>query len=495
MRNAHYSPSVIPAKLMRNLCTLGLFLLLLLTLRQPAFAQYTAENAFPNLTFPSPIELISPPDATNRIFVASQTGVIHVFPNSQSVASAKVFLDMSNRIASGGEAGLLGMAFHPDYRNNGYFYLNYTRNNPGLESVIARFRVSATDPDQADPGSELILLTFSQPFSNHNGGKLVFGNDRFLYIATGDGGSGGDPNNYAQNRASLLGKILRIDVNNTAANLNYAIPPNNPFVNNTEAFRKEIFAYGMRNPWKIAVDRATGQIWAGDVGQNGREEIDLIVKGGNYGWRLMEGLACYNPVPCDTTGLNLINPVLEYTHASGAGRSITGGFVYRGTAMSHLVGKYVYGDYVSRNVWALQYGPNQQVTNTLLFRAAGNILAFGEDQARNLYLCLSSGIIQKITDPTAAVVTGLEVTPGANVGIYPNPAKETFTVKIAETDKAKPVLMELYDPIGRKVARQEFRINVNQPEITVPIRNMTSGIYLVRLWVGDQLTQRKLVIE
>lgn len=480
---------------MRNLCTPGFFLLLLLILRYPTFAQYTAENAFPFLTFPAPIELTSPPDATDRIFVASQMGVIHVFPNSQSVPSAKVFLDISNRIASGGETGLLGLAFHPDYRNNGYFYLNYTRNNPGLESVVARFRVSATDPDQADPNSELILLTFSQPFSNHNGGKLVFGNDGFLYIATGDGGGAGDPDNNAQNRASLLGKILRIDVNNTAANVNYAIPSDNPFAHNTAGFRKEIFAYGLRNPWKIAVDRATGQIWAGDVGQNGREEIDLITKGGNYGWRLMEGLACYNPASCDTTGLNLVNPVLEYTHASGAGRSITGGFVYRGTAMPNLMGKYVYGDYVSRNVWALQYGPQQQVTNTLLFQAAGNILAFGEDRSRNLYLCLSTGRIQKITDPTAAVATGLEPVPEAHVSVYPNPARETFTVKIAALGHAKPVSIELYDQMGRKVTREEFRLNVHQSEITVPTRHMARGIYLMRLWLGDQLVQRKLVIE
>lgn len=275
-------------------------------------------DAYPNLTFQKPVHLTHSGDNTNRIFLVEQTGYIKVFPNDSNITSTQmnVFLNISNKISSSsGEEGLLGLAFHPNYSSNGYFYLNYTASNP-LRTVISRFSVNPGNPNKADSLSEYILMTINQPFANHNGGTVMFGLDGYLYIGMGDGGSGGDPQNNAQNLQSLLGKFLRIDVNNTSLGKNYAIPPTNPFYNNPSAGREEIFAYGLRNPWKFSQDPVTGLIYAADVGQNLYEEIDIITNGGNYGWRVMEGFNCFNPpTGCDTTGKIL--PIKVYNHGQG----------------------------------------------------------------------------------------------------------------------------------------------------------------------------------
>jgi glucose/arabinose dehydrogenase len=423
---------------MKRPFTSFLILFFVMSLRLSTLAQYTAPNAFPSLTFVAPIEITSPEDGTNRIFVASQSGAIRVFPNNASAPTSTVFVNLASKLLYAGEQGLLGLAFHPKYQKNGYFYVNYIRNKPKLQTVISRFKVSSSDPNQADLASELILLTFDQPFSNHNGGKLVFGNDGYLYIAAGDGGSGGDPYNNAQNRASLLGKILRIDVDTPTNGLNYGIPADNPYAKNTQGFRQEIFAYGMRNPWKISVDKTTGTIWAGDVGQNAREEIDIIRKGGNYGWKITEGIACYSPATkCDTTGL--IKPVWDYAQASGAGRSITGGLVYRGNTMSSLKGKYLYGDFVSGNVWALTYNPSGTTTNELLFNLAGGVAAFGEDTNHEIYICVYNGTIRKIFDPLQPIITSFSPNNGligstvTIQGTSFSPVASENTVKFGET--------------------------------------------------------------
>jgi glucose/arabinose dehydrogenase len=357
--------------------------------------EVTFAEPFPGLTFTAPIELLSAPGQSNRLFLVQQNGIIKVFPNKKGLASAEVkdFLNLSSKLVSGGERGLLGMAFHPQYLTNGYFYVHYTRPTP-LTSVIARYTVKADNPNEADPGSELILFTQSQPYDNHNGGKLAFGNDGYLYVSIGDGGSGGDPQNYAQNLTTLLGKILRIDVDNPQEPLNYGIPADNPFRNNTEGYREEIYAYGLRNVWKFSIDPATGNIWAADVGQSSREEINLVVNGGNYGWRLMEGTLCYNPsTNCNPGGL--IMPVYEYPHANN-NRSITGGYVYRGIQIPEWQGHYVYGDYVSGRIWKLIY-QNNQATNELLLASGGLISSFGEDQNGELYvLQYSAGSTGKI---------------------------------------------------------------------------------------------------
>ncbi|OIN61235.1 PQQ-dependent sugar dehydrogenase [Arsenicibacter rosenii] len=357
----------------------------------PAAQAVRLENAFPGLTFERPVEFTHAGDGSNRVFVNEQPGRIRVFRNDPSVQSAGVYLDITDRVSSEGEMGLLGLAFHPDFRQNGYLYVNYTKRKP-LETIIARFKVSASDPNRIDPSTETVMLRFPQPYDNHNGGKLAFGPDGYLYIATGDGGAWGDQHNYAQNRSSLLGKILRIDVDNTTKGL-YGIPADNPYAGNQEGFREEIYAYGLRNPWRFSFDRQTGQLWAGDVGQNEFEEIDLITKGGNYGWRLKEGGRCYNPRhDCDNG--QLIDPVHTYPRTDGV--SVTGGFVYRGSQLPSLRGKYIFGDYSNGKLWALSFDNNRKTSHALISGDGGSISAFGEDAAGELYILdHSSGKIKR----------------------------------------------------------------------------------------------------
>lgn len=356
--------------------------------------KYNLTIAFPNLEFQQPVELTSPNDNTDRIFVIAQKGIIHVLPNKPDVKKTAVFLDITNQVESGGEKGLLGLAFHPDYKTNGYFYINYTTGDP-LETIISRFKVSASNPDMADPKSETILLRYRQPYDNHNGGKVAFGNDGFLYIAVGDGGSGGDPGNRAQNRKELLGKILRIDVNKPSGNLAYTIPADNPFNQNKEGFREEIYAYGMRNPWRFSFDRQTGALWAGDVGQNKIEEIDIVEKGGNFGWRIMEADECFKSDSCDKKGLS--TPIWSYRQGSETGNSVTGGYVSRDKNLPDLNGKYIFGDFVTGNVWALTYADKKAVKNELIAKLSDGLSSFGEDSKSNLYvLAYGAGKIYKI---------------------------------------------------------------------------------------------------
>ncbi|MFX0163535.1 MAG: PQQ-dependent sugar dehydrogenase, partial [Candidatus Hodarchaeota archaeon] len=282
--------------------------------------QVSAENdfeinlmiAFPNLSFENPVDFQYADDGTNQVFVVGQEGVIWVFNNSASTSVATVFLNITDRVRTGDEEGLLGLAFHPDFNDTECFYVYYSAADEPRRSVIARYNVSLTDPNQADKESELMLLEILQPYSNHNGGQLSFGpNDGYLYIATGDGGSGGDPQGNAQNLTTLLGSILRIDVDNPANGENYSIPVDNPFVGNVEGYKEEIFAYGFRNPWRFSFDPDTGWLWVGDVGQSEREEIDIVEKGKNYGWNIKEGSSCFNPPSgCNSTGL--VDPIWEY---------------------------------------------------------------------------------------------------------------------------------------------------------------------------------------
>jgi glucose/arabinose dehydrogenase len=356
--------------------------------------KYNIVQAFPGLpTITRPVELTAPDDATNRIFVVSQSGVIHQFSNTAGVTAKTVFLDVTSKVVSNGEMGLLGLAFAPDYKTSGYFYISYVRRSPALETVIARYKVSAGDPNVADPNSEEILLTYAQPFENHKGGKLAFGNDKFLYIATGDGGSGGDPNRNGQNKKALLGKILRIDVSKAGSGTKYAIPADNPFADNTEGFRAEIYAYGLRNPWRFCIDGTTGLLWAADVGQAKQEEIDIIERGGNYGWNQMEGNECYT-ANCDKSGSVL--PIWSYGRSDGG--SITGGYVSRDKSLPGLDGRYIYGDFISGNIWALTTANKVAVTNDLIGKVdGGSLSSFGEDSQKNLYILnYSNGKIYKL---------------------------------------------------------------------------------------------------
>jgi glucose/arabinose dehydrogenase len=350
--------------------------------------------AFPNLNFNRPVDLQHAGDESERLFVVEQRGVISVFQNDIETRDKNIFLDIEQRVKdSGNEEGLLGLAFHPDFISNRYFYVNYTASGPN-RTIISRFEVSPTNPNQANPESELIILEIPQPYSNHNGGQISFGPDGFLYIAVGDGGSGGDPQGHGQNRHTLLGTILRIDVDQKQGNLNYAIPSDNPFAGNSQDFREEIYAYGLRNPWRFSFDPATNQLWTGDVGQNAYEEVDIIEKGGNYGWNIMEGTHCFRPSSgCPTEGLKL--PVWEYGRSEGA--SITGGFVYRGAKFPQLLGRYIYGDFASGRIWGLDISNVENPKNTELARAS-SIASFGVDQSQELYICSFDGKIYKFAN-------------------------------------------------------------------------------------------------
>jgi len=373
--------------------------ILFLSCSEKSLPQYTLQEAFPNLTFSGPLDLQNAGDGTDRIFVVEQSGKIYVFENNTGVTVKKKFLDITDSVSSGGEMGLLGLAFHPNYENNGYFYVNYTKSSPYRRTLIVRFQVSNANPDSADRSSSKILMEIAQPFSNHNGGQLAFGPDGYLYIALGDGGSGGDPQGNAQNKSSLLGKLLRIDVDQTQGSINYAIPLNNPFKNNTQGFKEEIYAYGLRNPWRFSFDSPTGRLWCADVGQNAWEEIDLIVKGGNYGWRCYEGNHNYDLSGCTDT--NYIFPVWEYSHSDGV--SITGGYVYRGPNLPDLYGKYIYGDFGTRKIWALTYDGINPPTNKLLLTSSVSIASFGVDINNELYVVGYNGIIYRFT-PTASII-------------------------------------------------------------------------------------------
>jgi glucose/arabinose dehydrogenase len=325
---------------------------------------------------------VQPDDGQDHIFVTEQSGLVHVFPNDQQAANAQVFLDISDRVrVQHNEEGLLGLAFDPEYGTNGHLYVYYSAASP-RRSVVSRFTVSQSDPNTADPDSELVVMEIPQPFGNHNGGQVAFGPDGYLYIGLGDGGAGGDPLGNGQDLSTLLASILRIDVRLASEGTRYGIPEDNPFVG-IDGARDEIWAYGLRNPWRFSFDDETGLLWTGDVGQNRWEEVDVVEKGLNYGWNVTEGRHCFSPaVGCDTSGLE--PPVAEYSRAEGC--SITGGYVYRGHRIPSLQGAYVYGDFCSGKIWGLHYDGRTVADPTLLVDSNLSITSFGRDVAGNLYI-------------------------------------------------------------------------------------------------------------
>lgn len=334
--------------------------------------------------FDRPLGIDSQPDG--RLFVVEQGGVIKIVKNG--AVNAVPFLDIHSKVALGDEAGLLGFAFHPQYSMNRKFYVYYSRNTTSLQAVFAEYQASAMNPDVADPASERILFTWDQPpFGNHQGGQIAFGPDGFLYIALGDGGSHDDPNNNGQNTNVLDGKILRISVDTVP----FGIPPDNPFANG--GGRPEIYAFGFRNPWRFSFDPPSGRLFAGDVGENTREEVDIVTKGGNYGWAIMEGTICHKPpTGCNQTGLTL--PIHDY--GRDVGGTVIGGFVYRGTAISQLTGFYVFGDFLSDKVFALREGSDGTWTRFDLINSAGALTSFGHDSQGELYAVDLSGTLSKI---------------------------------------------------------------------------------------------------
>lgn len=388
----------------------------------------------PSLEDKRPVWMSEAPDGSGRMFIVYQPGIILIAKKGSDGADAKEFLNIEDRkpqAENENECGLLSLAFHPGFATNKLFYVYYNQKNPGnqnskplnfpIRSVISEFKVSEADADQADLKSERIVLQVPQPFGNHKGGELAFGPDGYLYLGLGDGGSADDPFNSGQNVATLLAKIIRIDVNSRTTNafgdrnrrLEYGIPRDNPFVNEPDmgdrGARKEIYALGLRNPWRFSFDRANGALWCGDVGQNLWEEIDLIVKGGNYGWNVREGAHPFKPGPA---AAKYIDPVIEYPHQNslqkqamfpdhGIGVSVTGGYVYRGKKFPALDGIYLYADYGSGTFWGLRYdyAAGKLTAHGLLLQQPNNVCSFAEDLDGEVYALMQDGKILQITTP------------------------------------------------------------------------------------------------
>jgi glucose/arabinose dehydrogenase len=347
-----------------------------------------------------PLFVTSPADGTHRLFIVEKPGRIRVVVGGRLLAAP--FLSLVGTVSTGGEQGLLGLAFDPAFRTNHRFYVDFTDVNGN--TVIRAYRASATSPNRVLAGSGRTLLTIGQPYANHNGGMLAFGPDGYLYIGMGDGGSGGDPGNRAQSKVTLLGKILRIDVNGTTATTRYRIPATNPFVGRYGL--DQIWQLGLRNPWRFSFDRANGNLWIGDVGQDRYEEIDRAVRtstgagrGFNWGWHVMEGFHCYSPATgCGTAGLQ--RPLLEYSHSTNGRCAVTGGYVYRGARIPSLAGWYVFGDYCSGEVLAVPSTASSNPAPVTLFGTGSGRLvsSFGQDWAGELYVVDLRGTVYRI-DP------------------------------------------------------------------------------------------------
>ena len=413
---------------------------------------------------------IRPVDIKNagddRLFIVEQDGNIKIIANGSVLATPFLSLNVNS---TGNEQGLLGLAFHPDYQNNGYFFVNYTLANGSTQ--ISRFEVSS-DPNIAEPTSELPILTVNQPFSNHNGGCLQFGPDGYLYIALGDGGSAGDPQNIAQNTSRLLGKMLRIDIDDTVGTQNYVIPPDNPFVGDS-AIRDEIWATGLRNPWKFSFDTTTNELYIADVGQNDIEEInkvDAAIGGLNYGWRCYEGSDQFNFSQCaDATSFTF--PINEYSHTmDGLSKcSITGGYVYRGLNYPSLQGRYIFADFCSNEIGYINTAGDIVYTDPF----SGNLSSFGEDQNKELYVAaLNTGIIYSIIDPSLSLAETTVVA----ATLYPNPARSVLHIEHNHTSNTATRHFELYDISGRLVLSEKY----TDQKHSVSVTELTAGVYFAR---------------
>ena len=424
--------------------------------------------------FDDPVELVHAGDS--RFFVVEQAGLIKIL-NSDGTTNAAPFLNLANVISTGSERGLLGLAFHPDYADNGYFFVNYT--NTAGNTVVARYSRSSSNPALADPTSATTIITINQPYSNHNGGCLRFGPDGYLYIGMGDGGSGDDPENRAQNLNELLGKMLRLDVDNGAP---YSIPPGNPYVGVTGA--DEIWAYGLRNPWKFSFNKDNGDLWIADVGQNNIEEINKnpsTTAGLNYGWRCYEGNDPYIMDQCSGTGVYTM-PFAQYTHGGTNGCSITGGYVYTGGTYPALQGKYIFADYCNNKIGMVNEAG--AITYTAAF-GGNNFTTFGEDMNGELYIAgKSSGTIYRIID------TSLSTT-AFNKGIsqiFPNPATDEVTINITTTGTA---IVSMYDLGGKLLLQQPIREGSGQVNTSA----LQSGLYLVEVKTAEESQHHKLIIN
>ena len=443
-----------------------LTLLLLLLVSTLSISQTVSTSLFAN-GFSNPVDLQNVGD--DRLFVVEKRGVIKIL-QLDGTTNPTPFLDIQDIVITPGgnfdERGLLGLAFHPDYDNNGYFYVYYIDNSG--DTQLSRYTVSTADPNIADETSEFQIFDTEQPYSNHNGGCIQFGSDGYLYVGLGDGGSAGDPGNRSQNLELFLGKLLRIDIDNTDGGNNYAVPVDNPFVGNPNAL-DEIWAYGLRNPWRFSFDSETDELWIGDVGQGTLEEIDRAaagVSGQNYGWRCYEGTQEYNTSGCPSQS-EMTFPIAEYTHAGG-NCSITGGYVYRGEIYTDILGLYFYADYCSGEIGTVDQSNNQ--INHGVFN--GSWVSFGEDRYKELYVLDNLGSIYKIE---GGVLSNSDFN-STNVSIYPNPASDSLNIKSSNNTIIKSV--SIFDLKGSTVLTKD---NLNISESLISINSLQTGIYMVKV--------------
>jgi glucose/arabinose dehydrogenase len=529
-----------------------LLVLLIVLICAPAGTQPLLDLPVYASGFTQPVDIASAGDG--RLFVVEQAGRIRII-GADGAPLSQPFLDIRSRVGSeGNEQGLLGLVFHPDYADNGFFYVNYT--NTSGDTRIARFSVRSDDPDRADPESEKILLSVDQPYANHNAGDLNFGPDGFLYFGLGDGGSGGDPKENGQGRQTLLGKMLRIDIDNGDP---YSIPEGNPF-SMTDETLDEVWAIGLRNPWRFSFDRETGDLWIADVGQNQIEEINFQQAdsggGENYGWDCYEGNQVYEQTDCPALS-ELTFPLHTYPHQDG-NRSVTGGFVYRGSEFPNLEGIYIYADYVSGRIWGLLPDPESGYVNTLLLDFNnGEISSFGEDENGELYIAgRSSGNIYRVIDQCATLEIPMigfendilsvpdtfdayqwfrdgEPIPGATAAEYvpsetgaftlevaddrgcsataesflvtsaapaigirwwqvtPNPFREEIRLEV-EVVQPAAFLVKIYDGQGRLVLRDQLERASNWSR-RYPLKELESGLYFLSLERGQQRVVQKLL--
>ena len=428
--------------------------------------------------FSSPLGLKNAGD--DRLFVVEQGGAIKIL-NADGTTNPTPFLNISSLVVSGGEQGLLALAFHPDYENNGYFYVNYTRSSDG-DTVISRFTRSTENT--ADPSSELILMTINQPFGNHNGGDLHFGpDDGYLYISTGDGGAGGDPGDRSQDLLELLGKMLRIDVDNTAGGNNYAIPPDNPFVGNPNAL-DEIWAYGLRNPWRFSFDDVTNEMWIGDVGQNTTEEVNRVVAnpvGYNFGWRCYEGSNVFNTSGCPPME-TLTFPVAEYP-IPPCFCNVAGGQVYRGSVYSDIFGVYIFattGDGTISTVDASNNLINHGNFNNGLW------VAFGEDIDKEMYVVNISGSIHRVKGGVLSVPEFER----QNISIAPNPTAENLNINIPNNTINAISIIDLKG----SVLFSEKNILASEKNINVSF--LSKGMYFIEIEIENETPViKKLIVK
>lgn len=443
--------------------TLTLLLLLITTF---SFSQDIYTILFAD-GFSNPVEMQNVGD--DRLFVVEKRGVIEIL-QLDGTTNPIPFLDIQNIVLTPGgnydERGLLGLAFHPDYINNGYFYINYIDNFGNTQ--ISRFSVSTSDSSIADPDSEFQILNVEQPYINHNGGCLRFGPDGYLYIGLGDGGSAGDPENRSQNLQTLLGKMLRINIDNTEGSTNYVVPSNNPFVGDPNAL-DEIWSYGLRNPWRFSFDSETDELWIGDVGQGSIEEINRApagVSGQNYGWRCYEGTQEYNISGCPNQS-ELTFPMAEYTH-SGGNCSITGGYVYRGEIYENFLGVYFYADFCSGEIGTIDQSNNQINHGSY----NGSWVSFGEDKNKELYIIDNFGSIYKI-EGNILSTTDFNIN---TISIYPNPASNIINIKSSNNSFIKNI--SIYDLKGSIALTKNIS---SLTETNISINSLQSGIYMVKV--------------